>query len=37
MWEILYWNPSTCNCKNRKNLASIMDNSTITCDELIVI
>ena len=26
------WNPSTCICKNGKHLASIMDDSVITCD-----
>ena len=30
-----FWNPSTCNCKNGKYLASIMDDSVITCDEII--
>ena len=29
------WNPSTCNCKNGKYLANIMDDSVITCDEII--
>ena len=29
------WNPATCNCENGKNLASIMDDSVITCDEFI--
>ena len=29
------WKPSTCSCENRKYLASIMDDSTITCDEII--
>ena len=29
------WNPATCNCENGKYLAGIMDNSTITCDEII--
>ena len=29
------WNPSTCNCENGKCLASIMDNSAITCDKII--
>ena len=29
------WNPSTCNCKNGKYLASITDNSTIMCDAII--
>ena len=27
------WNPSTCGFKNEKYLASIMDDSAITCDE----
>ena len=29
------WNPGTCRCKNRKYLGSIMDDSAITCDEII--
>ena len=29
------WNPATCNCENAKYLASIMDYSIITCDEII--
>ena len=29
------WNPATCSCKNGKYLASIMDDSAITCDEII--
>ena len=29
------WNPATCSCENGKYLASIMDDSTITCDEII--
>ena len=28
------WNPATCNCENGKNLASIMDDSVITCDKI---
>ena len=28
------WNPATCSCKNGKYLASITDNSMITCDEV---
>ena len=28
-------NPATCNCENRKYLASIMDDSVITCEEII--
>ena len=30
------WNPATCNCENGKYLASIMDDSAIMCDEIIV-
>ena len=30
------WNLATCSCKNGKYLASIIDNSVITCDEIIV-
>ena len=26
------WNPATCSCINRKYLASLMDDSAITCD-----
>ena len=29
------WNPSTCSCKKRKYLASIMDDLAHTCDEFI--
>ena len=29
------WNPSTCSSKNGQYLASIMDDSAITCDEII--
>ena len=29
------WNPSTCNCESKKYLASITDDSVITCDEII--
>ena len=29
------WNPGTCSCQNGKYLASIMDDSAITCDEII--
>ena len=29
------WNPATCNCKNRKYLASIMYDSAIMCDEIV--
>ena len=30
------WNPATCNCENGKYLASIMDDSAIICDEVIM-
>ena len=30
-----FWNPATCSCKNGKYLANIIDNSVITCDEVI--
>ena len=29
------WNPVRCSCQNRKYLASILDNSVITSDEII--
>ena len=29
------WNHATCSCKNSKYLANIMDDSLITCDEVI--
>ena len=29
------WNPTTCSCENGKYLANIMDDSVITCDEII--
>ena len=29
------WNPATCSCENRKYLLRIMDDSAITCDEII--
>ena len=29
------WNPATCNCENGKYLSSIIDDSVITCDEII--
>ena len=29
------WNPATCSCENGKYLASIMNGSAITCDEII--
>ena len=30
------WNPATGNCENGKYVGSIVDNSVITCDEVIV-
>ena len=37
MWNIIIyvWNPATYNCENGKYLASIMDDSVITCDEVL--
>ena len=29
------WNPTTCSCENGKYLANIIDNSMITCEEII--
>ena len=29
------WNPATCSCEDWKLLASIMNNTGITCDEII--
>ena len=29
------WNPATCSCESGKYLASIMDDSTIRCDEIL--
>ena len=31
----IFWNPATCNCTNWKYLASVMDDSVITCDRII--
>ena len=28
------WNPATCSCENGKYFASIMVDSTITCDDI---
>ena len=33
--KIYIWNPSAYSCKNGKYLASIIDDSVITCDEVI--
>ena len=35
MLKKIVWNLVTCNCENGKYLASIMDDSAITCDEII--
>ena len=29
------WNPASCNCQNGKYLTNIMDDSVMTCDEVI--
>ena len=29
------WNPATCSCENGKYIANIIDDSVITCDEII--
>ena len=29
------WNPTTCSCKNGKYLPNIIDDSVITCDDII--
>ena len=31
------WNPATSSCKNGRYLGSIIDDSVITCDEIIYI
>ena len=33
--EDYIWNPATCSSKNGKNVASIMDDSANTCDEIV--
>ena len=35
MCEKDIWNPATCSCKNGKYLGSTVDDSVITCDEII--
>ena len=32
--NVYIWNPATCSCKNDKYLASIIDNSVITCEKI---
>ena len=34
MWTRLYLESCKCSCKNGKDLASIMDDSVITCNEI---
>ena len=34
--KIIYWNPSTCICKNSKYFKSIADTSVTECDEIII-
>ena len=29
------WNPATCSCENGKYVGSIIDDTVITCDEII--
>ena len=29
------WNPATCSCENGKHSANIINDSVITCDEII--
>ena len=29
------WSPATCSCENGKYLASVIDNSMVTCDEVL--
>ena len=31
----IFWNPATCSCENGKYLPSTIDDSAITCDEII--
>ena len=35
MWKKLYFESCACSCKNGKYLASIIDDSVVTCDEII--
>ena len=35
MWKRLYWDPAACSCNNGKYFASILDDSVITCNEII--
>ena len=33
--KVYTWNPPTCSCKNDKCLASVTDDSVVTCDKII--
>ena len=33
--KVYIWNPATCSCKNGKYLATVIDDSVITCDKTI--
>ena len=33
--KVYIWNPATCSCENGKYLASTVDNSLTTCNEII--
>ena len=35
MWKDYVWNLATCHCENEKFLASIIDDSAITCHEVL--
>ena len=35
MWKRLIWNPVTCSCENGKYLASVIEDSVITSDEIL--
>ena len=35
VWKNYIWNAATCSCENGKYAGSIIDNSMITCDEVI--
>ena len=35
MQKYYIWNPAICSCENGKYLASIIDDSVITCNEII--
>ena len=34
-WKNNVWNPTTCSCENGKYLASIIDDSVISFDEMV--